>query len=137
MKKDLLFSIFCSLLIITGTYSAKSEICHRQNKCLCRLDLEMLVIESGKKLIHENSKGTSIEAAQNGSVLQVTFNEDFGEVTIIIENISGAEVYNNAIDSGVERNVFIPLAGYSSGNYMITFITMEGTASDNFVYNKK
>ena len=87
----------------------------------------MLVIESGKKLIHENSKG----------VLQVTFNEDFGEVTIIIENISGAEVYNNAIDSGVERNVFIPLAGYSSGNYMITFITMEGTASDNFVYNKK
>ena len=108
MKKDLLFSIFCSLLIITGTYSAKSEICHRQNKCLCRLDLEMLVIESGKKLIHENSKGTSIEATQNGSVLQVTFNEDLGEVTIIIENISGAEVYNNAIDSVVERNVFIP-----------------------------
>ena len=133
MKKDLLFSIFCSLLIITGTYSAKSEICHRQNKCLCRLDLEMLVIESGKKLIHENSKGTSIEATQNGSVLQVTFNEDLGEVTIIIENISGAEVYNNAIDSVVERNVFIPLAGYSSGNYMITFITMEGTASGSFV----
>ena len=137
MKKDLLFSIFCSLLIITGTYSAKSEICHRQNKCLCRLDSETLVIELEGKLIHKNSKGTSIEATQNGSVLQVTFNEDLGEVTIIIENISGAEVYNNAIDSVVERNVFIPLAGYSSGNYMITFITMEGTASDNFVYNKK
>ncbi len=137
MKKDLLFIIFCSLLIITGTYSAKSETSCRQNECLCRLDSEILFIEPEKKLIHENSNGTSIEATQNSSVLQVTFNEDFGEVTIIIENISGAEVYNNAIDSGVERNVFIPLAGYFSGNYMITFITMEGTASDNFVYNKK
>ena len=112
MKKHLL-SIICSLLIITGTYSAKSETSYRQNECLCR--------------------GTSIEATQNGSVLQVTFNEDLGEVTIIIENISGAEVYNNAIDSGIQRNVFIPLAGYSSGNYMITFITMEGTASGSFV----
>ena len=106
---------------------------NNQNKCLCRLDLEMLVIESGKKLIHENSKGTSIEATQNGSVLQVTFNEDLGEVTIIIENVFGGNAYNNVIDSGVQRNVFIPLAGYSSGNYMITFITMEGTASGSFV----
>ena len=130
MKKHLL-SIICSLLIITGTYSAKSETSYRQNECLCRLDSETLVIELEGKLIHENSRGTSIEATQNGSVLQVTFN--FGEVTIIIENISGAEVYNNAIDSGVQSNVFIPLAGYPSGNYMITFITMEGTASGSFV----
>lgn len=132
MKKHLFF-IFCSLLIMTGTYSAKSETCHRQNECLCSLDSEILVIELEGELIHENSRGTSIEATQNGSVLQVTFNEDLGEVTIIIENISGAEVYNNAIDSGIQRNVFIPLAGYSSGNYMITFITMEGTASGSFV----
>jgi len=133
MKKHLL-SIICSLLIITGTYSAKSETCYRKNECLCRLDSETLVIELRGKLIREDDRGkTSIEVTQNGSVLQVTFNEDLGEVTIIIENISGAEVYNNAIDSGIQRNVFIPLAGYSSGNYMITFITMEGTASGSFV----
>ena len=76
---------------MTGTYSAKSETCHRQNECLCRLDSETLVIELEGKLIHKNSRGTSIEATQNGSVLQVTFNEDLGEVTIIIENISGAD----------------------------------------------
>ncbi len=129
----LILSIICSLLIMTGTYSVKSETCYKQNECLSRFDMDGLVIDLKGELIHENSRGTSIEVTQNGSVLQVTFNEDLGEVTIIIENISGAEVYNNAIDSGIQRNVFIPLAGYSSGNYMITFITMEGTASGSFV----
>lgn len=133
MKKHLL-SIICSLLIITGAYSAKSETSYRQNESLSRFDMNGLVIDLKGKLKHEDDRGTtSIEATQNGSVLQVTFNEDFGEVTIIIENISGAEVYNNAIDSGIQSNVFIPLAGYPSGNYMITFITMEGTASGSFV----
>ena len=133
MKKDLLFSIFCSLLIITGTYSVKSETCYKQNECLSRFDMDGLVIDLKGELIHENSRGTSIEVTQNGSVLQVTFNEDLGEVTIIIENVFGGNAYNNAIDSGVQSNVFIPLAGYPSGSYTITFITMEGTASGSFV----
>ena len=95
--------------------------------------MDGLVIDLKGELIHENSRGTSIEVTQNGSVLQVTFNEDLGEVTIIIENVFGGNAYNNAIDSGVQSNVFIPLAGYPSGSYTITFITMEGTASGSFV----
>ena len=133
MKKDLLFSIFCFLLIITGTYSAKSETSYRQNECLCRLDSETRLIELRGRLIHENSNGTSIEVTQNSSTLQVTFNEDLGEVTIIIENVFGGNAYNNVIYSGVQSNVFIPLAGYLSGSYTITFITMDGTASGSFV----
>lgn len=132
MKKHLL-SIICSLLIMTGTYSVKSETCYKQNECLSRFDMDGLVIDLKGALIHENSRGTSIEVTQNGSVLQVTFNEDLGEVTIIIENVFGGNAYNNAIDSGVQSNVFIPLAGYPSGSYTITFITMDGTASGSFV----
>ena len=95
--------------------------------------MDGLVIDLKGELIHENSRGTSIEVTQNGSVLQVTFNEDLGEVTIIIENVFGGNAYNNAIDSGVQSNVFIPLAGYPSGSYTITFITMEGTASGSVI----
>ena len=97
------------------------------------MDSETRLIELRGRLIHENSNGTSIEVTQNSSTLQVTFNEDLGEVTIIIENVFGDNAYNNVIYSGVQSNVFIPLAGYLSGSYTITFITMDGTASGSFV----
>lgn len=92
------------------TNSVKSETCYRQNECLSRLDSNGLVIDLIEKFIHKNTRGTFIEMLQNDSVLQVTFNKNLGEVTIIVENVFGGHLYNNE-NNGVQNKVFISIAG--------------------------
>ncbi len=74
----------------------------------------------------------SVEAFASKNSVQVYFHQNFGNVNITIMSESGSVVYNNTVNTAVQRTFSIPLSNTSSGNYTLILDNANGYAEGEF-----
>lgn len=67
------------------------------------------------------SGGDVITAEIQDGVILALFHKDVGELLITITNEAGNTVYEATVNTPVQQQLFIPLAGLPSGTYTIAF----------------
>ena len=70
----------------------------------------------------EPSRGNSIIPTINGHVLTVVFNENMGQVSVLVATTSGATVESLSVSTPNCVQVYIP----NAGNYIVTFTLSNG-----------
>ena len=74
----------------------------------------------------------SVEAFASKNSVQVYFHQNFGNVNITIMSESGSVVYNNTVNTAVQKTFSIPLSNTSSGNYTLILDNANGYAEGEF-----
>ena len=75
----------------------------------------------------------SIEASYRDNSVQVSFHQSFGYVGIMLMSETGKVVYNNTVNTSVQRSIHIPLPCTPSGRYTLMINNANGYAEGDFV----
>ena len=75
----------------------------------------------------------SIEASYSENSVQVCFHQSFGNVNITLTCDTGSVVYNNTVNTSVQRSIHIPLPCTPSGRYTLMINNANGYAEGDFV----
>ena len=79
-----------------------------------------------------NTGPNSVEALYVNNCVNVYFHQNFGNVNITIMSESGSVVYNNTVNTAVQKTFSIPLSNTSSGNYTLILDNANGYAEGEF-----
>ncbi|GHT41369.1 hypothetical protein FACS189437_08180 [Bacteroidia bacterium] len=66
-----------------------------------------------------------IQAFKNNFFVQVNFLSNLGTIDVYIYNEYGAVVYQEAVNTAVEREISIDISSLSSGEYTIRFVNSQ------------
>ena len=62
----------------------------------------------------------AIEAGYNNNSVYIQFNQNLGYVDVTIYNPNGLMVYNDVVNTAVQQQLVIPIAGFIDGVYTYT-----------------
>lgn len=75
--------------------------------------------------------GPAVSAFLETTVIRSQFHFDVGTLQISITNATGTIIYNHTVSSSIGE-FLIPVSGFSSGNYSITFTSTSGEMTGDF-----
>ena len=73
-----------------------------------------------------------IEAGASQSHVLVEFNQNYGNITMLLYNGSGIIIYYGVVNTAVQQQAMIPLDGGSSGTYILELSNNNGIAQGEF-----
>ncbi|HAF36497.1 MULTISPECIES: DUF3244 domain-containing protein [Sphingobacterium] len=76
--------------------------------------------------------GSAVSAFLETTVIRSQFHFDGGTLQISIANATGTMVYNQTVSTSIGE-FLIPISGFTSGNYSITFTSTSGEVTGDFV----
>ena len=77
----------------------------------------------------------AIIAGANDNSVYLRFNQSFGNVHVLIYNITGSLIYSNLIDTSVQQTLIIPVFGVVHGTYSVVLNNANGYAEGDFERN--
>jgi hypothetical protein len=79
---------------------------------------------------------TAISAEYNEmqKTVMVEFFEDYGNVTVSVEDAEGNVIYADAVEAGNGTGIFISLPDISAGNYVLHITPIDGEPMDGDFY---
>jgi hypothetical protein len=79
---------------------------------------------------------TAISAEYNETqkTVMVEFFEDYGNVTVSVEDAEGNVIYADAVEAGNGTGIFIPLPDLLVGNYILYITPTDGEPMDGDFY---
>lgn len=79
-----------------------------------------------------NANSNDIIAWLENNTVRISFNRNFGNVSIRLYNSSGLLVHNSVVNTEVQTQVNIPLLGLSSGTYTLVIENNNGWVEGDF-----
>lgn len=77
----------------------------------------------------------AIEAGYNENSIYIQFNQNLGYVDVTIYNPNGLMVYNDVVNTAVQQQLVIPIAGFIDGVYTIVLENATGYVDGEFEKN--
>ena len=125
MKKQLLFLSAIFFFLFSNSTGSKSANPYDDDPPSYN------IIELTGKL--DSSAGINdIEAYFDGNSVYVIFHRDFGYVSITLYAESGAMVYSDVVNTGVQQTVIIPITGVPNGIYTLVLENAFGNSEGDF-----
>ena len=94
----------------------KAITCNEKDWVLIPISITQSTVSSG------SDKSSSILPTLDGHVLTVVFNENMGQVSVVVATTSGATVESLSVPTPNGVQVYIP----NAGNYVVTFTLSNG-----------
>ena len=123
-KKELTLLFYCiSLFCLFPVHAGQSEsfLLSKQPTTTETLDLEGDLRTGGFR-----SSGDVITAELQDGVIMALFHKDVGNLLVTITDEAHGTVYETTVNTPVQHQLFIPLAGLPSGTYTIAFSNGRG-----------
>jgi len=105
-----------------------------------------LSVQSGNVPLHGQLGGPGpmkeiqehpVEAYQNANGVEITFLENLGALEIVVEDESGAKVFQTTVNATAGGTLIINTGGWSKGNYTLIITDEEGGClKGNFAIKK-
>ena len=131
-----LFTLFLAGILCAGDINtdAADFVIHGDNLQIETPEdspLKTMIILNGDLAISAGPE--SIEASYRDNSVQVSFHQSFGYVGIMLMSETGKVVYNNTVNTSVQRSIHIPLPCTPSGRYTLMINNANGYAEGDFV----
>lgn len=133
MKRKIIILILS--IIISCGYAAHST---SPNKVL--VQCETLDIPPGQSIcllgnLMFGINPNAIEACVTDDAVYIQFNQNFGNVSILLYNSIGGLVYSDTVNTDVQQLVIIPIGNVESGTYTLVLDNINGSAEGDFEHN--
>ena len=131
-----LFTLFLAGILCAGNINtdAADFVIHGDNLQIETPEdspLKTMIILNGDLAISAGPE--SIEASYRDNSVQVSFHQSFGYVGIMLMSETGKVVYNNTVNTSVQRSIHIPLPCTPSGRYTLMINNANGYAEGDLV----
>lgn len=82
-----------------------------------------------------NAGPDDIEAGATENAVYIYFNQNFGNVSIMLYDASSNLLYNNVVDTSVQQLVVIPISSTVCGNCTVVISNANGYVEGGFEHN--
>ena len=85
--------------------------------------------------LNYNVGPNAIEAGATDDAVYIQFNQNFGNVSILLYNPSECLIYSTIVNTAVQQMVIIPITSFATGIYTVVLTNSEGYAEGDFEHD--